>query len=309
MKVLLTGGAGFIGSHLAEAYIKAGYDVVIVDNLASGKLENVPDKAKLYILDIGAPELEKIFEIEKPDIVNHHAAQISVTVSARDPVKDAQTNALGLLNVLNNTIKYKIKKLIFISSGGAMYGDADVVPTPEEYETRPLSPYGIHKLLGEHYLRFFHNQYGLHYTVLRYSNVYGPRQDPFGEAGVVAIFTNNLLNNRTSKIYAYPEEPEGMIRDYVYVKDVVKANLLATENEKDITVNIGTENAVKTNQLYRLLCTITGNNIEPEFAEARPGDLRVSCLSNKKATEFLGWKPVYSLKEGLSETVKYFNSI
>ncbi|NOY09306.1 MAG: NAD-dependent epimerase/dehydratase family protein [Spirochaetes bacterium] len=309
MKVLLTGGAGFIGSHLAEAYIKAGYDVVIVDNLAAGKLENVPDRAKLYILDIGAPELEKIFEIEKPDIVNHHAAQISVTVSARDPVKDAQTNALGLLNVLNNTIKYKVKKVIFISSGGAMYGDADVVPTPEEYETRPLSPYGIHKLLGEHYLRFFNNQYGLHYTVLRYSNVYGPRQDPFGEAGVVAIFTNNLLNNRTSKIYAYPEEPEGMIRDYVYVKDVVKANLLATENEKDITVNIGTENAVKTNQLYRMLCTITGNNIEPEFAEARPGDLKVSCLSNKKANKLLGWKPVYTLKEGLSETVKYFNSI
>ena len=165
--MLLTGGAGFIGSHLAEAYIKAGYDVVIVDNLASGKLENVPDKAKLYILDIGAPELEKIFEIEKPDIVNHHAAQISVTVSARDPVKDAQTNALGLLNVLNNTVKYRIKKFIFISSGGAMYGDADVVPTPEEYETRPLSPYGIHKLLGEHYLRFFHNQYGLYYTVLQ----------------------------------------------------------------------------------------------------------------------------------------------
>jgi len=309
MKVLLTGGAGFIGSHLAAAYIKAGYDVVIVDNLASGKLENVPDKAKLYILDIDAPELEKIFEIEKPDIVNHHAAQISVTISARDPVRDARTNALGLLNVLNNTVKYRIKKFIFISSGGAMYGDADVVPTPEEYETRPLSPYGIHKLLGEHYLRFFHNQYDLHYTVLRYSNVYGPRQDPFGEAGVVAIFTNNLLKNRTSKIYAYPEEPEGMIRDYVYVKDVVRANLLATENEKDITVNIGTENAVKTNQLYRMLCTITGNNLKPEFAEARPGDLKVSCLSNKKAKKILGWKPVYTLEEGLSETVKYFNSL
>ncbi len=307
--MLLTGGAGFIGSHLAAAYIKAGYDVVIVDNLASGKLENVPDKAKLYILDIDAPELEKIFEIEKPDIVNHHAAQISVTISARDPVRDARTNALGLLNVLNNTVKYRIKKFIFISSGGAMYGDADVVPTPEEYETRPLSPYGIHKLLGEHYLRFFHNQYDLHYTVLRYSNVYGPRQDPFGEAGVVAIFTNNLLKNRTSKIYAYPEEPEGMIRDYVYVKDVVRANLLATENEKDITVNIGTENAVKTNQLYRMLCTITGNNLKPEFAEARPGDLKVSCLSNKKAKKILGWKPVYTLEEGLSETVKYFNSL
>ncbi|RKX84189.1 MAG: UDP-glucose 4-epimerase [Spirochaetes bacterium] len=309
MKVLLTGGAGFIGSHVAEAYLDRGYRVVIVDNLSSGKLKNVPEGAKLYITDIGAPELEKIFEIEKPDIVNHHAAQISVTVSARDPLEDAKTNVIGLLNLLNCTAKFRVRKIIYISSGGAMYGDADIIPTPEDYNAKPLSPYGIHKVLGENYLRFFKNEHDLHFTILRYANVYGPRQDPFGEAGVVAIFTNNLLNNKVSKIYAYPENPEGMTRDYVFVKDVVKANLLAGDSEKDTAVNIGTGKSTKTYELYKILSEITGRNIEPQFADARPGDLKFSCLNNKKAKDILGWEPEYTLKEGLAETVQYFNSI
>jgi len=309
MKVLLTGGAGFIGSHVAEAYLDRGYRVVIVDNLSSGKLKNVPEGAKLYITDIGAPELEKIFEIEKPDIVNHHAAQISVTISARDPLKDAKTNVIGLLNLLNCTAKFRVRKIIYISSGGAMYGDADIIPTPEDYNAKPLSPYGIHKVLGENYLRFFKNEHGLHFTILRYANVYGPRQDPFGEAGVVAIFTNNLLNSKVSKIYAYPENPEGMTRDYVFVKDVVKANLLAGDSETDTAINIGTGKSTKTYELYKILSEITGRNIEPQFADARPGDLKFSCLDNKKAKDVLGWKPEYTLKEGLAETVQYFNSI
>ncbi|MCD6121212.1 MAG: NAD-dependent epimerase/dehydratase family protein [Spirochaetales bacterium] len=309
MKVLLTGGAGFIGSHVAEAYLDRGYRVVIVDNLSSGKLKNVPEGAKLYITDIGAPELEKIFEIEKPDIVNHHAAQISVTISARDPLKDAKTNVIGLLNLLNCTAKFRVRKIIYISSGGAMYGDADIIPTPEDYNAKPLSPYGIHKVLGENYLRFFKNEHGLHFTILRYANVYGPRQDPFGEAGVVAIFTNNLLNSKVSKIYAYPENPEGMTRDYVFVKDVVKANLLAGDSETDTAINIGTGKSTKTYELYKILSEITGRNIKPQFADARPGDLKFSCLDNKKAKDVLGWKPEYTLKEGLAETVQYFNSI
>jgi len=309
MKVLLTGGAGFIGSHVAEAYLKKGNKVVIVDNLSSGKLRNVPDKAKLYITDIGAPELEKIFEIEKPDIVNHHAAQISVTVSARDPVKDARTNVLGLLNLLNCTVKYKVRKIIYISSGGAMYGDADIIPTPEDYDAKPVSPYGMHKVLGENYLRFFKNEHGLHFIVLRYANVYGPRQDPYGEAGVVAIFTNNLLNNKVSKIYAYPDNPEGMTRDYVFVKDAVKANLLAADTDNNTAVNIGTGKSTKTYELYNILSDITGKKIKPQFTDARAGDLKFSCLDNKKAKNILGWEPEYTLKEGLSETVQYFNSI
>ncbi len=309
MKVLLTGGAGFIGSHVAEAYIKSGFDVVIVDNLTSGKVDNIPDRAKFYIADIGSKEIAKIFEIEKPDIVNHHAAQISVTVSTRDPINDAKINALGLLNILENSVKNGVSKFVFISSGGAIYGDAEKRPTSEDYLPTPISPYAIHKFLGENYLRFFNHQYGLEYVALRYANVFGPRQDPYGEAGVVAIFINKLLANETPTIYAYPDEPDGMTRDYVYVKDVAKANILATERAKNTIINIGTGIETRTYHLYQKIAEIMNSQIEPKRGEARPGDIRHSCLDIGKAKAILNWEPETELKEGIRETIKYFKGI
>jgi UDP-glucose 4-epimerase len=307
MKVLITGGAGFIGSHVADSYLGAGHDVIIVDNLATGNTKNVPKKARFYLLDIGSPELDKLFDLEKPEIVNHHAAQISVTVSARDPIHDARINALGLLNLLGTAVRHSIKKFIFISTGGAIYGDTEDMPTPEEHPPEPISPYGIHKFLGEQYLRFYANQHGLNYTVLRYANVYGPRQNPLGEAGVVSIFINSLLKGETPTIFAYPEEPEGMLRDYVYVEDVARANLLAADHGAGQLINIGTGATTTTEVLYRTISSFFDDPPEAKRGEARPGDLRRSCLDIRRANKILGWKPSVGLEEGLSRTVKYFS--
>jgi UDP-glucose 4-epimerase len=307
MKVLITGGAGFIGSHVADAYIDAGHEVVVVDNLDSGTTENLPKKAKFYLLDVGSRELHRVFELESPDIVNHHAAQVSVTVSTRDPVSDARVNALGLLNLLEASIRHSVKKFIFISTGGAIYGDTELMPTPEEHPPRPMSPYGIHKYLGEQYLRFYGEQHGLSYTVLRYANVYGPRQNPTGEAGVVSIFVNTLLKGQTPTLFAYPEEPEGMERDYVYVEDAAAANLLAANSAAGQIINIGTGVTTTTASLYRAIGSFFKNPPVPKRAGARPGDIRRSCLDIRKADRILGWKPSVDLQEGLSRTVKFFS--
>ncbi|UCF96097.1 MAG: NAD-dependent epimerase/dehydratase family protein [Spirochaetaceae bacterium] len=307
MKVLVTGGAGFIGSHVADTYLQAGHEVIIVDNLSTGSTRNIPKKAKFYLLDIGTQELDKVFALEKPEIVNHHAAQISVTVSTRDPMQDARINALGLLNLLGTSVRHSIKKFIFISTGGAIYGDTEVMPTPEEHPPQPISPYGIHKFLGEQYLRFYAAQYGLKYTVLRYANVYGPRQNPLGEAGVVSIFINTLLKGETPTVFAYPEEPEGMLRDYVYVEDVAKANLLAADRGTGELINIGTAITTTTGALYQAISSFFSNSPEPKHGEARPGDLRRSCLDIRKANKILAWKPSVDLKEGLSRTVNFFS--
>ena len=307
MKVLITGGAGFIGSHVADAYVNAGHEVIIVDNLSTGSTKNMPKKAKFYLLDIGAQELDKVFELEKPEIVNHHAAQISVTVSTRDPIQDAKINALGLLNLLGTSMRHSIKKFIFISSGGAIYGDTEIMPTPEDHPSQPISPYGIHKHLGEQYLRFYAEQHGLKYTVLRYSNVYGPRQNPLGEAGVVSIFINSLLGGETPTVFSYPEEPDGMLRDYVYVEDVARANLQAADKGVGQLINIGTGVTTTTGALYREISSLFKNPPEPKRGDARPGDLRRSCLDIGKAKRILAWSPSVDLHEGLSRTVKYFS--
>jgi len=307
MKVLITGGAGFIGSHVADAYIEAGHDVTILDNLATGNTKNIPEKAKFYLLDIGSRELDRLFELEKPEIVDHHAAQISVTASTRDPILDARVNALGMLNLLGTAVRHSIKKFIFSSTGGAIYGDTEDMPTPEEHPPRPISPYGIHKFLGEHYLRFYADQYGLAYTVLRYANVYGPRQNPLGEAGVVSIFITALLKGETPTVFAYPEEPEGMLRDYVYVEDVARANLQAADRGTGELINIGTGISTTTEALYRRICSFFKNPPEAKSGEARPGEMRRSCLDIRKAKEILKWEPSVDLEEGLSRTVKYFS--
>jgi UDP-glucose 4-epimerase len=307
MKVLITGGAGFIGSHVADAYLHAGHQVIVIDNLSTGNTRNIPKSAKFYLLDIGCRELDKVFELEKPEIVNHHAAQISVTVSTRDPIQDAKVNALGLLNLLGISVRHSIKKFIFISTGGAIYGDTEVMPTPEQHPPQPISPYGIHKFLGEQYLRFYAEQYGLTYTVLRYANVYGPRQNPLGEAGVVSIFINTLLKGETPTIFAYPEEPEGMLRDYVYVEDVAKANLLAAEHGSGELINVGTGITTSTGTLYQTISSFFTNPPAPKHGEARPGDLHRSCLDIQKANKILKWKPSIDLREGLSRTVDFFS--
>ncbi|MGD0727123.1 MAG: NAD-dependent epimerase/dehydratase family protein [Spirochaetia bacterium] len=306
MKILVTGGSGFIGSHVANAYLAAGHKVAIVDDLSTGSIANLPKEASFYLMDIGSPQIEKVFQIEKPDVVNHHAAQMSVVVSVRDPLCDAKTNSLGLLNVLEASWKTGVKKFIFISSGGAIYGETDEENIPEDHPPAPLSPYAIHKLLGEHYLRYYAVQHGLEWTALRYSNVFGPRQNPHGEAGVVAIFINRLLSGEIPTINAYPDEPDGMARDYVYVEDVARASLLALDKAAGEPVNIATGRMVRTRELLAAICRIMGKELKYTRASPRPGDLRRSCLDIAKAARVLGWKPSFSLEEGLARTISFF---
>src|SRR4030043_619735 len=258
-RILVTGGSGFIGSHVADGYIEAGYDVSIVDNLCTGRRENINHAARFYNIDIRSEELEDVFKEDQPEIVNHHAAQISVPDSVKDPRFDAEVNVIGFINILQCSIKYSVKKIIFISSGGAIYGEAEEYPTSESYTPKPLSPYAITKLISEHYLEFYRHQYGLDYTVLRYANIYGPRQIPKGEAGVVAIFIENILAGRPSVVYCFPNEPEGMERDYCYVGDVVKANIIALKRGSTSLFNIGTGISTKTLNLYNAIHKIVDN--------------------------------------------------
>ena len=260
MKILITGAAGFIASHLADACIEAGHEVVILDNLRTGYKRNLNPKAKFYEIDICDPAVEEIFAKEKPDIVDHHAAQISVPLSIEDPLTDAEINVKGLINILQAASKHRARKVVYISSGGAMYGEADEYPTTETYNPRPLSVYAINKMVGEDYLYFYNQQYGLDYTVLRYANVYGPRQVSHGEAGVVSIFVEKLLASETPTLNAFPGEPEGMIRDYVFVKDVIKANLIAFGKGSGQAFNIGTCIPTTTRALYDEIARQLGNS-------------------------------------------------
>jgi UDP-glucose 4-epimerase len=308
MKILLTGGAGFIGSHVAAAFLAAGHRVVVVDDLSAGDRARVPPGAAFHRADVASAEFDAIVAAEHPDVVDHHAAQISVTASARDPLADARTNALGTLNVLEACRRNAVRKMIFISSGGAIYGDADVERIPETWPPAPLSPYAIHKLTGEHYLRFYRAQYGLRSTSLRYANVYGPGQDPDGEAGVVAIFCTKLQRGETPVLNAYPDDPAGMARDYVFVEDVAAANVLALDKGDGDAFNIGTGVPVKTREVLEGIARLLGKEARFTPAPARPGDLRRSCLDNRRAREVLGWRPTHDLAAGLAKTVAWFTT-
>ncbi len=301
MKILVTGGAGFIGSNVVDAYIDKGYEVVVVDDLSSGKKENLNKKAKFYKLDICDKALEEAFE-EGIDIVNHHAAQVDVRRSIADPAVDARINIEGSLNILENCRKYNIKKIIFASSGGVIYGECGSVPPNEDSPTSPISPYGVSKYAMECYLSSYEKIYGLRYTALRYGNVYGPRQDPYGEAGVVAIFSRKMLNNEEVDIFGDGEQ----VRDYVYVGDVVKANILCLENGNNEIFNIGTGKCTSVNQLFSEMKQLTHYSKEAVYKPRRAGELIRSSLDVGKAEKKLGWKEVVNLTQGLKKTIDFF---
>jgi UDP-glucose 4-epimerase len=304
MRILVTGGAGFIGSNVADAYIEAGHEVAIVDDLSTGKKENINKSARFYQLDIQDPKLKGVFEEFKPEMVNHHAAQISVPMSVDDPLADARINIIGFLNLLSNCRDFKVSKVIYVSSGGVIYGDPERYPANETYLEQPASPYGIAKYAGELYLKFFAAQHDLEYVVLRYSNVYGPRQMPHGEAGVVSIFIQALLAGKVPTIYGGGT----CIRDYVFVGDVVRANLKALEQGKNIALNIGTGKPTDVNELYGLVLKALELDVEAERGPARRGDLKTNYLDASLAGKVLGWQPEVSLPEGVTQTAEYFRT-
>ncbi len=305
MKILVTGGAGFIGSHVVEAYLAAGHQVTVLDDLSTGRRGNVDPRARLVEMDLADPRVGELLAAERFELINHHAAQVSVPLSARDPLADLETNGRGTLNLLVAAAQAGVRRVVFISSGGAIYGEQERLPTPEEAPPRPLSPYGVHKLLGESYLPFFAQAHGLQWVVLRYANVYGPRQAPHAEAGVVAIFCSALLAGEQATVYRYEDMPQGMIRDYVYVEDVVQANLAALNRGTGRVFNIGTGVPTTTLELYRTVARAVGVEADPGFGPPRPGDLRRSLLDVSRARRELGWQPRVSLAEGCRRTIAW----
>lgn len=305
MKILVTGGAGFIGSQIVDALIERGVQTSIIDNLSTGKKENINPKAAFYHTDIRDKAIKEIFEKEGPDIVFHEAAQASVRISVADPCMDADINIVGSLNVIDNCRAYGVKKLIFASSGGAIYGEQESFPAPEPHPTRPLSPYGAAKLSIEHYLEYYRLVFGLPYVALRYSNVYGPRQDPFGEAGVVAIFTSQMLGGETPTVNG----DGGQTRDYVFVKDVVAANIAAMERDVTGAFNIGTGKETSVNELYEIIKKKTGYAGDKKHGPAKTGEQYRSVLDASQAKKSLGWNGSVSIEEGLARTAEYFRNI
>ena len=303
MKVLITGGAGFIGSNVAEGLLAKNHEVVIVDDLSNGKKENIPADAKFYRKDIRDKEVFEIFKDENPDIVIHNAAQLSVRVSVEDPVFDADINIMGGLNVINACSILKVKKIIFASSGGTVYGEQEYFPADEKHPTMPVSPYGVAKLTTENYLYYFYKTFGLEYISLRYGNIYGPRQDPYGEAGVVAIFSGIMLEGGNPTING-----DGLqTRDYVYVEDVVDANIKAIESGFVGPLNIGTKKETSVLELFKILREISGkSNIEEIHGPAKEGEQRRSQLSCGLAYDVLGWEPATAMEEGLRLTYNWF---
>ncbi len=304
MKIVVTGGAGFIASHIVDAYIREGHQVFVIDDLSTGSKANLNPEAVFYSMDIAAPDAVKILAEIKPDVLNHHAAQMDLRRSVDDPLLDARINIIGLLNLLEACKKVPVKKIIFASSGGAVYGEQENFPAGEDHPTRPLSPYGVSKLTGELYLAYYREAFGIPYVALRYSNVYGPRQSTMGEAGVIAIFISRLLSKKNPLINGDGKQT----RDYVYVGDVVAANLAALETSYVGPVNIGTGVESDVVTLCRVLREGVGAEIEAVHGPAKVGEQRRSCLDASRAGQVLGWKARMSLKEGLAKTIAYYRA-
>jgi UDP-glucose 4-epimerase len=302
LKVLVTGGAGFIGSHVADRLVADGHDVVILDDLSTGHVEHLQPNARFYQMDLHSPWIDELFRIERPEAVVHQAAQASVRRSVEDPVFDAGVNVLGTAALLQASAHHGVRRFLFASTGGALYGDADVIPTPEDYPTLPVSPYGASKLAAEVYLRTFHAMNGLSYAALRYANVYGPRQDPHGEAGVVAIFTRRLLSGEKARINGDGKQT----RDFVYVGDVAEANARVLASDAVGSFNVGTGIETDITTIFQLLKGLTGSNQPEEHGPPLPGEQRRSVVDARKIEKLLGWKPTTSLNAGLDATVRYF---
>ena len=302
MKILVTGGAGFIGSNTVDGYIAEGHQVIVIDDLSRGKRENVNPQAKFFQLDIRDIKLEEVFELEKPEVVNHHAAQIDVRRSVEEPLYDAGVNILGIINLLQNCHKFQVQRVIFASSGGAIYGEQEQFPASENHPLAPLSPYGISKLAGENYLFYYKAEHNLSYLSLRYANVYGPRQDPYGEAGVVAIFAQKLLQKQQPIINGDGKQT----RDYIYIDDVVEANCIALRTDYCGGINIGTGVETSVNELFKRLVEITGTNVSEIHEPPKAGEQRRSSLDRSLAERVLGWRPKIELQEGLRRTVESF---
>jgi UDP-glucose 4-epimerase len=305
MRVLVTGGAGFIGSHVAEQLVSRGHEVAVVDDLSSGKRENVPEGAHFYEADIRSG-CKEVFEEFGPEALSHQAAQMDVRRSVREPDFDAEVNVLGTVRLLQGCVEHGVGQVIFASTGGAVYGEQQAFPAEEDHPQYPISPYGVSKLAGERYLHYYRVQHGLPYVALRYANVYGPRQDPHGEAGVVAIFCGNLAAGRTSTINGTGEQT----RDYVYVGDVARANVLALESEAPPgAYNIGTGVETSVNRLYELLREASGRDLAPGHGPAKPGEQARSSVDPAKASGAMGWRPEVDLRAGLAETLRFFGAL
>ena len=305
MKVLVTGGAGFIGSRLVDRLIAEGHEAVVVDDLSSGCAAHVHPQAVFYRTDMrDGQALDKVLAHEKPQIVSHHAAQVSVRESVANPAHDASVNVIGLLHLLEACRRHGVERLVFASSGGAIYGEQETFPADETHPLRPVSPYGVAKLAGEHYLRCFHRAHGLPYVALRYANVYGPRQSAAGEAGVVARFADRLLRGAPVRING-----DGcQTRDFVYVDDVVEANLRAIQFNAQGAFNVGTGVETSINGVFERLRKITGSLAPPEYAPAKAGEQRRSVLDAGRMARQLAWRPRTALADGLAQTVAYVES-
>jgi UDP-glucose 4-epimerase len=302
MNILVTGGAGFIGSHVVDRFVEAGHDVVVLDSLVTGSKDNLNPKARFVEMDIrDAAAVESLFAGEKFDVVDHHAAQMDVRKSTEDPQYDADVNVLGSLNLIASAQRHGVKKFIYISTGGAVYGEPKQLPVTEDHPVNPECPYGISKHTVEHYLYLYRLLYKMNYTVLRYPNVYGPRQNPHGEAGVVAIFTGLMLDGKTPKIFGNGKQ----LRDYVYVGDIAESNILALSRGDGEIVNLGSETGTSVLDLVETLTRLTGFKGQPEFCPPRAGEIFQIYLCARKAEQLLGWTAKTSVTEGLRQTVDW----
>jgi UDP-glucose 4-epimerase len=304
-RILITGGAGFIGSTMADLFVAHGWDVAVIDDLSSGKRENVPEKARFYPCDVRSAAATEAILKERPTVIAHEAAQIDVRKSMADPRFDADVNIGGLLNVMQAAVKAgSVKQVLFASSGGAMYGETDKIPTREDHPARPVSHYGAAKSSSELYLGVYAANHGISYAALRYANVYGPRQDPHGEAGVVAIFSGRLLAGKPCTIYGDGKQT----RDYVFVGDVARANLLAAEKGFAGALNVGTGVETDVNRLHAIMAKAAGIDAAPQYAPARPGEQKRSCIDPSAASKAIGWRPEVVVEDGLVRTVEFFRA-